>query len=229
MHSEAAPHMPRPYSLGERVADATVHALGLIGAIVGGVVLIVLAASRVGPDAVTAAAIYIGGLLAMFLCSGIYNQCRASRFAGLLQGFDHSAIFLMIAGSYTPFCVLILPPSWSVALMVSVWSLAAIGIGARLFAPRVFARIGVGLYLCLGWLGALAVAPLMGRLDAATLWLLLAGGVIYSAGVVFHLWQRLPFQNAIWHGFVLAGASLHYFAVVKGIDVAAEAARIATG
>jgi len=212
----------RIYTKLERAVDCAIHSLGLAGAAAGGTALIALVAMRVGALAVTSASIYIGGLVAMFVCSGVYNLWRTSHRGPLLQGFDHSAIFLMIAGSYTPFCVLLLPPGWSIAMTASVWAIALSGIAMRLFLPRHFARLSLALYFALGWLGLIALRPLIGVLDTQTLALLLAGGAVYSTGVIFHLWQRLPFQNAIWHGFVLVGAALHYFAVFNGVLIAGE-------
>lgn len=215
----------RIYTTLEKAVDCAIHSVGLVGAIAGGIVLIVLVTVHGNPAAVASSSVYIGGLLAMFACSGIYNLWRTSRRGSLLQSLDHSAIFLMIAGSYTPFCVLLLPQGWSLAMTASVWAIALSGIAMRLFLPRRFARLSLALYLVLGWLGLVAIGPLGGVLDAATLALLLAGGVVYSTGVIFHLWRRLPFQNAIWHGFVLAGATLHYLAVFNGVLIAGELLR----
>lgn len=212
----------RIYTTLEKAVDCAVHSVGLAGAIAGGVILIAFVAVHEGVLAITSASIYIGGLLAMFICSGVYNLCRTSRCGSLLQGLDHSAIFLMIAGSYTPFCVLLLPRDWSLVMTALVWAIALSGIAMRLFLPRRFARLSLALYLALGWLGLVAAGPLLGVLDTETVALLLAGGIVYSTGVIFHLWQQLPFQNAIWHGFVLAGATLHYLAVYNGVLIAGE-------
>lgn len=210
----------RVHSGSERLVDAVIHSLGLAGALLGGILLIAVYAPHGGAPAVAATAIYIAGLFAMFLCSAIYNRWRGSAASSLLQGFDHSAIFLMIAGSYTPFCVLLLPRAWSVTMTVLVWTIALTGIAMRLCLPRLFARLGVGFYLVLGWIGIAAAVPLSGAVGAPTMILLLSGGLVYTAGVVFHLWESLPFQNAIWHGFVLAGATLHYLAVLNGVAIA---------
>jgi hemolysin III len=134
-----------------------------------------------------------------------------------LQRFDHAAIFAMIAGTYTPFTRL-LEPGWAVGLTASVWSVAAAGIAGKLWRPRggraIARALSVLLYLALGWIGLIALRPLTESLAWPTLLLIGIGGAIYSTGVIFHLWRRLPYQNAIWHGFVLAAAGVHYAAVL---------------
>ena len=202
-------HLPGRW---ERRLDSAIHAVALVAGLVGGVILIMIAAQN-GPVDVVVAAIYSGGLLVMFGCSLAYNLGRWSRYRDLLCGFDQSAIFLMIAGTYTPFTVLRLEGPWSAALSGVVWSVAALGIGLRLFASRWFGRLSLALYLSLGWIGLIAVVPLARSVGLPILALLTAGGILYTVGVVFHLWERLPFQNAIWHAFVLAAAGIHFAAV----------------
>jgi hemolysin III len=138
-----------------------------------------------------------------------------------LRRFDHAAIFAMIAGTYTPFTILGLQSGWSTGLTIGIWSVAAIGIALKLWQPRRIETISVALYLGLGWIGLIALHPFMVALDAATLALLAAGGILYSVGVVFHLWRRLPYHNAIWHGFVLVAAGIHYLAVLTVIPALA--------
>ncbi len=202
----------------ERRLDAAIHAVAIVAALVGAIVLILIAAQN-GAEDVAVAAIYSGGLLAMFGCSLAYNLGRSSRYGDLLRSFDHSAIFLMIAGTYTPFTILRLEGAWSVALTIIVWSAAVLGIALRLFAARLFGRLSLPLYLFLGWIGIVAIVPLAHSLGLTLLALLAAGGILYTVGVAFHLWDRLPFRSAIWHGFVLAAAGFH-FAAVAGSMIA---------
>jgi hemolysin III len=158
--------------------------------------------------------IYAAGLLAMLGCSAAYNMFRTSRWRDWLRRFDHAAIFAMIAGTYTPFTLLGLKGAWSISLTAVIWAVAAIGIAIKLLKPQRIETVSIGLYLALGWIGVVAAGPFMAAFDPVTLSLLAAGGILYSSGVVFHLWHRLPYQNAIWHGFVLAAAAVHYAAVV---------------
>ena len=161
-----------------------------------------------------------GGLLAMLGCSAAYHLLRSSRRRELLRCFDHSAIFLMIAGTYTPFTLLRIKPLWAIVLTSLVWSIAALGIVLRLVRPQLFERLSIGFYLALGWAGLAAVGTLVPSVRLSTLVLLAAGGLLYTVGVVFHVRERLPFRTAIWHGFVLVAAAAHYVAVLDEIVVA---------
>jgi hemolysin III len=203
----------------ERVADGVIHVIGITAGLIGAATLVIVAATRGSPLELAALATYSGGLLAMLGCSAAYHLLRSSRRRELLRCFDHSAIFLMIAGTYTPFTMLRIRPFWDVVLTGLVWSIAAAGIGLRLLRPRLFDRVSIGFYLALGWAGLAAIAPLVPFVQVSTLVLLGAGGLLYTAGVVFHVWERLPFQNAIWHAFVLIAAAVHYAAVLEEIVV----------
>jgi hemolysin III len=201
----------------EMGVDGAIHAAAIVAGLVGAVALLWLAAARGDRADVLAVAIYSSSLLAMLGCSCAYNLARWTRHGNWLRSLDNSAVFLMIAGTYTPFTVLHMQGAWSVTLTSVVWSVAAAGILVRFLHGPLFDRISIGLYLALGWIGLVALAPLVQALDTATLTLLIIGGALYTIGVVFHLWERLPFQTAIWHGFVVAAAATHYAAVVVSI------------
>jgi hemolysin III len=207
--------LSRELTARELLADGVVHALGL--ALGGGGALALLVLSVTDGNAVVPLAVYAVGLLGMLACSAAYNLLRTCPWRHWLRRFDHAAIFAMIGGSYTPFTILGLDGAWSVALTLLVWSVAAIGIALKLWQPQRVETLSVVLYLGLGWIGLVALGPLLGALHASTLLLLAAGGILYSAGVVFHLWRALPYHNAIWHGFVLVAAMLHYLAVLTVI------------
>lgn len=198
----------------ELVADGVVHALGVGLGLPAAIALVVLAALDRTTDNVAPVAVYAAGLMAMFVCSAAYNLLRNNRLRSWLQRLDHAAIFAMIGGTYTPFIVLRLDGVWAVALAGAVWTIAGLGIVAKLLRLRWIEPVSVGLYLLLGWIGLVAIGPFMHAMDVATLALLGAGGLLYTVGVIFHLWRALPFQNAIWHAFVLLGAGLHYGAVL---------------
>ena len=210
--------MSRELLAREVLADGVVHALGLALGVVGAVALVGLAVFYGNPVLVVPLFIYAAGLVAMLGCSAAYNLLRSSRRREWLRRFDHAAIFAMIAGTYTPFTILGLEGGWSSGLTVLIWSVAAIGIALKLWQPRRIETISIALYLGLGWIGLIALHPFAMALDASTLALLAAGGIIYSVGVVFHLWQRLPYHNAIWHGFVLVAAGIHYLAVLTVVS-----------
>ncbi len=204
--------------------DGAIHAAAIAAALVGAAALLWIAIVRGSADDIAASAIYATGLLAMLGCSCAYNLARWTRHGNWLQALDNSAIFIMIAGTYTPFTVLHMQGAWSLSLTGAVWAVAAAGILVRLLNGRLFDRISIGLYLALGWMGLIAFAPLVQALDNATLILLVVGGGLYTIGVVFHLWERLPFQTAIWHTFVVAAAATHYAAVVVSILAASAPA-----
>ncbi|MDF3075241.1 MAG: hypothetical protein K0S54_2908 [Alphaproteobacteria bacterium] len=207
----------REPSRRELIADAVVHVLGLVGGGAGAIVLLALGA--VWGDALDIAAllIYAAGLLAMLICSALYNLARGSRRRALLRRFDHAAIFAMIAGTYTPFTTLRLEGGWAYGLTAAVWAIALTGMVLKLWKPHLVEKVSVPLYLALGWIIVIALNPLIGALELSTLVLLAVGGLLYTAGVIFHVWERLPYQNAAWHGFVLAAAAVHYVAIVDAI------------
>ena len=197
--------------------DGAIHAVAIVVSIVGAIILIVFAARHGGSADVVSVAIYCGGLIAMLGCSAAYNIGQWTRHRLLLRNLDQAAIFFMIAGTYTPFTVLRLDGAWSVSFTGLVWTLAVAGALVRFLHGRIFDRISIGLYLALGWLSLAAIFPLVEAVETTTLILLATGGVLYTVGIVFHLWQRLPFQTVIRHIFVVAAAAVHYAAVVVAV------------
>ncbi len=198
----------------ELIADGTVHAVGVTVGLVGAAMLVPRIVAAPDTGGAVALGLYMLGLLAMLGCSAAYNMWPPSHVREWLRRFDHAAIFAMIAGTYSPLTFGHVAGSWSVRLGALVWCVALSGVAMKLFYPRRFERLSIGLYLALGWLGVLAIGPLVAALPLASSILLLIGGVIYSTGVIFHLWRGLRFQNAIWHGFVLAAAACHYAAIL---------------
>ncbi len=196
-------------------ADAAVHALGLILGVVGAVAILFIAARSPVPGQVVPILVYVAGLLAMLSCSAAYNLRLASPRREWLRRFDHAAIFVMIAGTYTPLTILKLREPWSSGLTAVMWTAAALGIAAKLLQPRRIESLSVVLYLLMGWIGLFAIDELLASVGQGTLLLLLAGGVVYSLGTIFHLSSRLPYQQALWHASVLAAASIHYAAILS--------------
>ncbi len=201
----------------ERVADAILHACGVVATVAASAVLLTLAIRSGEGRAVTAAAVYSGGMLASFGFSAAYNLCPASRWKETLRRCDHAAIYLFIAATYTPMCLVALDGATGAALLTAVWMVAVTGFAMKIAWPRRFERLSLALYLALGWAGVAAAGAIVRALPPAALALLLAGGVLYSVGVIFHVWRRLRFQNAIWHGFVLSAAACHYAMVVTTV------------
>jgi hemolysin III len=199
---------------GEFAADGAVHAVGIVAAVAGVVVLIALIAVRSGLVELVTALIYASGLLAMLGFSAAYNLAPRNRYREVFRRLDHAAIFIMIAGTYTPFTILGLEGAWELGLISLVWALALAGFSIKVFLPRRMDGFSTAIYLVLGWIGLIALEPFIAAFEPSILVLLLIGGLLYSIGTIFHLWRKLPYQNAIWHGFVVAAAAVHYSAVV---------------
>lgn len=209
------------YGRGERIADRCVHYAGLVASLVGAVVLIVAAAERERALTIVSVAIYGVGLLGMIGASALYNLTEPSRRKELLRRLDHAAIFLMIAGTYTPFTLVRMGGGWGFGIAVFVWLVAVTGIALKLLYPRRFEAVSIALYLALGWVILVGVVPLFEAVPLPAIILLGVGGLLYSVGVVFHLWHRLPYHNAIWHGFVLSATACQWVAVLDGVVRAA--------
>ena len=202
------------YDRAEIIADGIIHAIGVLSGIIAATVLVVLAVVYADATDIVGVSIYVAGLLSMLVLSASYNLWPVSPAKWLLRRFDHSAIYLLIAATYTPFILELKDSVFALALLVCVWCVAIVGIVLKLRYPGRFDRVAVGIYLAMGWSGMMLYDSVVKALPAAVLGFVLAGGVLYSLGVIFHAWRRLRFQNAIWHGFVLAGAACHYTAVL---------------
>jgi len=209
------------YGRGERIADQCVHYAGLVAGPVGAVVLMVEAAERERLLTIVSVAIYGVGLLGMLGASALYNLAAPSRRKELLRRLDHAAIFLMIAGTYTPFTLVRMGGGWGLGIAVFVWLVAVVGMALKLLYPRRFERLSMLLYLALGWTILVGVRPLFDAVPLPAIVMLGIGGLLYTVGVVFHLWHRLPYHNAIWHGFVLGAAACQWVAVLDGVVRAA--------
>lgn len=205
------------YSLGERIADAAVHALGVSASLVAAVVLLVIAVSHAPPLSVVSLTVYGAGLIAVFAFSAGYHLVRRPRLKAVLRRFDHAAIFVMIAGTYTPFALISIGGRWGFTLLAIVWSVAAFGVVWKLFLPWRLERLSVALYLAQAWVMVAALEPLTAAVSSSVLMLLAIGGGLYTFGVIFHVWRRLPYHNAIWHALVLIAAACHYTAVLAAV------------
>jgi hemolysin III len=202
------------YDRAELIADGIVHVIGVILGLIAATTLVVLTAVYATALDIVAVSIYVAGLLAMLVLSASYNLWPVSRTKWVLRRFDHSAIYILIAATYTPIIMELKDSVFAIALLVGVWCVAIFGIVLKLGWPGRFDRVSVGLYLALGWSGIMLYDSVVTALPKMALWFVLAGGALYSLGVIFHAWRRLRFQNAIWHSFVLLGAACHYTAVL---------------
>lgn len=202
------------YSLGEEIANSVTHGVAAIFSVVGLILMVTLAALRSqSAVAVTAVAIFGASMIVLYTASTLYHAITNRKAKKILQVFDHLSIYLLIAGSYTPFCLITLQGTLGWTLCIAEWVLAAVGI---LLQPILMKRgnfINCLIYLAIGWLVLLVIKPLVAALPAGGLWLLVAGGLAYSVGVFFYVMNRIPFNHAIWHVFVFAGTLLQFLSV----------------
>ncbi len=205
--------MSASYTANEERANSITHGLGLVFSILG-LVLIVIASVRVGTVwHVVSASVFGSTLVLLYTTSTLYHSFQNSRTKQLLQKFDHAAIFLLIAGTYTPFLLVTLRGPWGWSLFGVVWGLAMAGIVLKFWFAGRFRLVSTLIYIGMGWLVMIALKPLRAALPGAGLELLLAGGLCYTGGTIFYLWKRLPYHHAIWHLFVLGGSACHWVAV----------------
>jgi hemolysin III len=198
----------------EETINALTHGLGALLSL-GGLVVLVILASRHG-DAwhIVSCSIYGATLVLLFASSTLYHSCRSERTKHICRIIDHSSIYLLIAGTYTPFVLVNLRGSWGWSLFGVIWGLALAGIVFQIFFVSRFRLVQVVIYLAMGWLVVIAFKPLLTRVPLPGMIWLLAGGLCYTAGVLFYLWKKLPFHHAVWHLFVLGGSVCHYFAIL---------------
>lgn len=207
----------RPFTQAELIADGLLHAVAILASVIGLAVLIVLVLTKRGILEISAVAVYGTGLLAMFGFSAAYNLVPTSPLKWILRRFDHSSIYLMIAGTYTPLLTLLGDTFWALVLGIIVWAGAIGGIVLKLALPGRFDKLSIAVYVILGSVAMLAIKPLMDSLPPLTLRLLTIGGVLYVTGIAFYAWKNLKFNNVIWHGFVTVAASCHYAAIAHAM------------
>ena len=204
----------------ERLADLWVHIIGVSLAVAGGGVLVAIACLRNEPGRVISVSAYVLCMLTMLSVSAASNLANVVHHHRRLQNSDEAAIFLMIAGSYTPFTTQILHGALAIGMTLAIWALALAAASAKLFLPRFSRRSSVFAYIGLGWLVVVAAGPLVADLAPTALVLLVSGGVVYTLGTITYVAARLPYRRAIWHGLVLAAASLHFAAILIGVVLA---------
>jgi hemolysin III len=210
MSRDAHTDTHRPYPLGEEIANAVTHGLGVGLGIAGLVILVVQAASLGDPWRVTAFSIYGATMIALYLASTLYHSIPSPAAKRVLQRLDHAAIYLFIAGSYTPLLLVTLrsPMGWT--FFGIVWGVALLGCALEFLAGRRWRKLSLGVYLALGWVAVLIFKQIWLNLPAGGIALLVSGGAAYTAGVIFYVWKRLPYSHAIWHLFVLGGSACHF-------------------
>ncbi len=210
----SAPEPFSNYSLGEEIAHGLTHGIGIVLAIAGLCVLVTFAALYGTAVHVVASSIFGASMIVLYTASTLYHSLPMPETKRIMRVVDHASIYLLIAGTYTPFTLVTLEGAWGWSLFSVVWGLAFVGIVFKLFFTGRFDRLSVAIYVAMGWCGVVAAKPLMEALPTPGLWLLVGGGLAYTGGVVFYLLERLRYHHAIWHLFVMAGTTLHYFVIL---------------
>jgi hemolysin III len=208
-----AEQTPRSWSVGEELANSLSHGAGFIAALVGAPFLVSSAIENGGAVRVASVSVFAAASILLYFASTVHHSLPFGRMKERFETLDHAAIFLMIAGTYTPFTVGVLQGPWGSGLLVGVWLLAGIGVCLKLTKNLKCPRMTIGLYVAMGWL-LLVAEPLWQRMPTPGLLLLLLGGVAYTGGLVFYAARRIPYHHLIWHTFVIVGSICHYFAVL---------------
>jgi hemolysin III len=202
------------YSPAEEIANSITHGVGLLLAIAGLATLVAFAALRGTAWHIVGCSIFGATLVLSYLTSTLYHSWPTVRTKSILRIFDHCAIFLLIAGTYTPFMLVNLRGPWGWSLFGVVWGIATLGIVFKVTMLRKWTVVSVALYVAMGWVVVVATKPMLSAVAPGGLLLLLLGGLAYTGGVVFYAWRRIPYHHAVWHLFVLAGSVFHFFAVL---------------
>ncbi len=213
MATSSGAAIPR-YRFGDELASSVIHGVGIALSIAGLAVLVAFAALHGNALTVVACAVFGASLVLLYTASTLYHSISVAAAKPALRALDHIAIYVLIAGTYTPFTLIALPGAWGWSLFVAVWTLALAGSALELGLLKRYHKLAVLLYVGMGWIGMIAFKPLSEHLQAGGMLLLIGGGVAYTLGVPFYLWRRLPYHHALWHVFVLAGSVLHFLAVL---------------
>ena len=202
------------YSLGEEIANSVSHGIGALLAVGGLVFLTVLAALRGNVWHIVGCSVFGAALVLLYTTSTLYHGIQHPRGKAILRALDHSAIFILIAGTYTPFALVSLHGPWGWSLFGVIWGLAVLGIVLQMGVLGRGTAASVLLYVGMGWVVVVAIKPLLEAVAPGGLALLVIGGLAYTAGTGFYAWRRLPYHHAVWHGFVLLGSASHFFAIL---------------
>ncbi len=210
----ATEHTKR-YTTGEEIANAVTHGVAALMSIAGLAILVGFAVAYSGsPTVITAVSVFGASMIFLYVASTLYHAIPNPKAKRILQQLDHSMIYVLIAGSYTPFCLVTLEGATGIALCIAVWAIALAGIALQGVLIKKSKWLNSLLYLAMGWLVILVIEPLIENLANGGLWLLTAGGLSYSLGVIFYIWKAIPYSHAIWHVFVFAGTVLQFLAVL---------------
>jgi len=202
------------YTIGEEIANSITHGFGVIFSVAGLSVLVTLAAIYGDAYRVVSFSIYGATMIIMYLASTFYHSFTHRKVKAFFRVFDHSAIFLLIAGTYTPFTLVTLRGVWGWTLFGLIWGFAVAGILVTVFLMHTLKWVAILIYVIMGWLVVIALKPMIANLPFGGLMWLVAGGLFYTGGIIFYVWDELPYNHAIWHIFVLLGTVSHFFCIL---------------
>ena len=205
--------MKKRYTLQEEIASSVTHGFGVMLSVVGLVVLVAMAMREGDPWKVVSFSIFGVSMILLYMASTMYHLIQHEKTKEFFRKFDHAAIYLLIAGTYTPFLLLNLRGPWGWSLFGIIWAVAIFGVIYKFFLIHKFHNLSVFLYIAMGWLGIIGFKPVIDAVGWDGVGLLFAGGLAYTFGVVFYMWERLPHNHAVWHLFVMGGTACHYAAV----------------
>ncbi len=202
------------YTFYEELANSITHGIGILFSISGLGVLTAFASVFGSVWHIVSCSIYGGTMILLYTASTLYHSIPVQKVKGVLRTIDHISIFLLIAGTYTPFTLVSLRGPWGWSLFGTIWGLAVVGIILEIFLPKKMRYLVIGLYVAMGWTIIVAVKPMLSMVAPGGLWLMLAGGLSYTLGIPFYIWKSIPFNHAIWHIFVLVGTVLQFFSIL---------------
>jgi len=201
-------------TLVEEIANSITHGLGLVLSVAALTILVVYASLEGDPWRITAFSIYGSSLTILYLVSTLYHSLTNSRIKAIFRRLDHAAIYILIAGTYTPIILISLRTTWVIYILPIVWTMAVIGVYIKVFYIHRYERLTLAYYIIMGWMALIAVKPLFNSIPIESFVWIIVGGVAYTTGVIFYAWNRLPFNHTIWHGFVLVGSFSHFMGML---------------
>ncbi|RMD52134.1 MAG: hemolysin III family protein [Candidatus Thermofonsia bacterium] len=202
------------YTIGEEIANSITHGIGALLSVAALTILVMMAVTYGDVWRIVSAAVYGSSLVILYLASTLYHMIQHPKAKRILRIFDHASIFVLIAGSYTPFLLVNLRGTLGWTFFGIIWGIAVVGIVLKVFFIGKYEGLATAAYIAMGWLVVFAFRQLMANLSTGGIILLIAGGITYTAGVIFYAWRKLPYSHAIWHLFVLGGSACHFFAVL---------------
>ena len=206
--------MQQEYTTGEEIANSVTHGLGVALAVAGLAVLVSMAALRGEPWQVVSFSVYGGSLILLYLVSTLYHGLTKPETKTIFKFFDHASIYILIAGTYTPFTLVSIRGGWGWSLFGVIWGLAILGILFKIKNTGRWGKVSAAVYVLMGWLCVIALHRMIATIPTAGLIWLFTGGVLYTGGLIFYGWKKLPYNHAVWHLFVLGGSTCHYFAIL---------------